>query len=355
MVGILKIKDQEKVRKKEKGMTVEKRELLCSECRKRVSYHIFKRPAKAIIKGFEIKYEEYYGICDECKNEIYVPGLDDQNEENIEKAYRKERNLITIPEIKSILHKYNIEKRPLSKLLGFGELTITRYIDGQLPSKRYSDILYEILQDEQKMRQYVEKNKDVVSSITINKVIHAIELCEEEKKTENSTERIALYIINSGRNITNLLLQKVLYYVKGISSLFDCGSIILEPCEAWKYGPVFPKIYEKYKDFGKNEISLNLTDEYINNLLTNDEKKITDYVLNTFGIYNVWFLKDLTHCEKPWIVARGGLDDIDASRNIMDDKIITEYFQKMNEKYNLKTSSGIDRYVRDMKKRMSLS
>ena len=31
----------------------------------------------------------------------------------------------------------DIEKRPLSKLLGFGELTITRYLDGQLPSVKY--------------------------------------------------------------------------------------------------------------------------------------------------------------------------------------------------------------------------
>ena len=61
-------------------MSVGKKELLCSNCRKRVSYHIFKRPAKTIIKDIEIKYEEYYGICDECKSEIFIPGLDDRND-----------------------------------------------------------------------------------------------------------------------------------------------------------------------------------------------------------------------------------------------------------------------------------
>ena len=38
-----------------------------------------------------------------------------------------------------------------------GELTITRYMDGQLPSKKYSDYLYEILNDEQKMKSIVKK------------------------------------------------------------------------------------------------------------------------------------------------------------------------------------------------------
>ena len=119
-------------------MSAGKRELLCSKCCKRVSYHIFKRPAKTIIKDIEIEYEEYYGLCDECQSEIYVPGLDDRNEDVIEEEFRKKKDLITISDIKKILEKYNVEKRPLSKLLGFGELTITRYIDGQLPSAKYS-------------------------------------------------------------------------------------------------------------------------------------------------------------------------------------------------------------------------
>ena len=163
-------------------MYTEKRELLCSKCRKRVSYHIFKRPAKRIIKGVEIEYEEYYGICDECKSEIYVPGLDDKNEDNVEKLFRKKKNLITIPEIKVILEKYNIEKRPLSKLLGLGELTITRYIDGQLPSKKYSDLLFEVLNDEHKMKKLAEENRNLVSAVAFEKIMRAIDECEKEKK-----------------------------------------------------------------------------------------------------------------------------------------------------------------------------
>ena len=333
-------------------MNAGKKELLCGKCRKRVSYQILKRPAKALIKDMEIEYEEYYGICDECKAELYVPGLDDLNEEKIEDIYRKREKLITIPEIKTILDKYNIEKRPLSKLLGFGELTITRYIDGQLPSKKYSDILFEILKDEQKMKAIAKKNKDLVSPVTISKVLRAIENCEKEKKIDNSAEKIALYIINSGREITNLLLQKVLYYVKAISELFMGSSIILDPCEAWKFGPVFPTVYEKYKDFGKQEIIINLSDDYVENLLTDEEKKITDFVLNTFGIYNAWFLKDLTHLEEPWVAARNGFDKNDASRTVMDDKLIRDYFERMDEIYNLKNPEGIDLYVNDMKKKM---
>ncbi len=333
-------------------MNAGKKELLCSKCRKRVSYYISKRPAKTIIKDIEIKYEEYYGICDECKTEIFIPGLDDRNEEVIEDEFRKKKELISISDIKKILEKYNVEKRPLSKLLGFGELTITRYIDGQLPSAKYSDILFEVLRDEQKMKEYIEANKEEVSTVAVNKVIRAIEKCETEKKYDNSAEKIALYIISSGREITNLLLQKVLYYVKAISEIFEGESIILEPCEAWKFGPVFPSVYEKYREYGKQEIEINLSKEYVNELLSEKEKQVTDYVMNTFGIYNAWFLKDLTHLEEPWIAARKGLSEDDASRNQMDEEIISSYFAKINKKYNLKTIVGVEAYINDMKKEM---
>ena len=335
-------------------MSAGKKELLCSRCRKRVSYQILKRPAKALIKNFEIKYDELYGICEECGTQIYVPGLEDQNEERIEEIYRKKKELISISEIKAVLEKYHIDKRPLSKLLGFGELTITRYMDGQLPSKKYSDILYGILNDEQKMKAIVEKNSNLVSNVTINKVNRAIEQCEKEKKIDNSAEKAALYIIGSGKGITNLLLQKILYYVKSISAIFNGVSIISEPCEAWKFGPVFPTVYEKYKEFGKMEITLNLSESYIMELYSEEERKIIDYVLNTFGIYNVWFLKDLTHMEDPWICARNGIDENDSSRNVMDDQLIKEYFKKVNERYNLTTPDGVNAYVNDMKKRMHM-
>lgn len=50
-------------------------------------------------------------------------------------------------------------------------------------------------------------------------------------------------------------------------------------------------------------------DTLVEQLLNEREKKVVDYVLDTFGIYNAWFLRDLTHLEDSWIVARGALGD----------------------------------------------
>ncbi len=333
-------------------MSTDNMELLCAECRKRVRYHVYKRKAARKIKDIDVEYEEFYGICDDCKSEIFVPGLDDMNIETMDNAYRKKKELITVAQIKEILRRYNIEKRPLSKLLGFGDITITRYIDGQLPSAKYSEILIDVLNNEQHMKKYVEANKDTVSKVTLKKVSEAIDNISNEKRTNNSAEKIALYVVSSGNEVTNLFLQKVLYYVKGISKIINGESIIAEPCEAWRFGPVFPSVYEKYKDFGKQEIEVDISKEYVEGLLSEPEKKITDYVLSTFGIYNAWFLKDLTHLEKPWIDARKGLSEDDPSRNLMDDQVIFDYFSAIDKRYYLKESKGVEKYISDMKRKM---
>lgn len=76
--------------------------------------------------------------------------------------------------------------------MGVGELTITRYLDGQLPSVKYSNILFQVLRDEQKMKQYVESNSKEVSVVAVNKV---------KSGTENARQK---------RNII-ILLRRLLY------------------------------------------------------------------------------------------------------------------------------------------------
>lgn len=70
---------------------------------------------------------------------------------------------------------------------------------------------------------------------------------------------IATYIIctywNNGRTITNLKLQKVLYYIQGYS-LSRCGvPAFYEEIYRWSYGPVVPKVYYEYSSHRARPIS----------------------------------------------------------------------------------------------------
>ena len=63
--------------------------LLCTKCRKLVSYHICNKIEKTKIKGILIEYEDEYGVCDKCQSKIFVPGLEDKNMERLEKEFHQ--------------------------------------------------------------------------------------------------------------------------------------------------------------------------------------------------------------------------------------------------------------------------
>ena len=74
-----------------------------------------------------------------------IPGLLDANIRAIDEQYRHAEGIVSIDDIQKIMAIYNIGKAPLSIALGFGEITITRYLSGQMPSKEYSDIIKKAL------------------------------------------------------------------------------------------------------------------------------------------------------------------------------------------------------------------
>lgn len=323
--------------------------LLCWKCRKLVPYSVYSR--KRIRTVFDKKYEytERYGKCDICHEEITVPGLDDENEQVFDAILRSENNLITVNEIEDILKKYNIEKRPLSHALGLGEHTISRYLDGALPQKKYSDLLRRIYIYHSLMSDYLEKNRKDITDNAYNKAHKAIETIEKMSSYEKKTELISLYLIHKGYEVTNLSLQKLLYYTKGFSKIILKKDIVDDVCEAWGYGPVFPDIYDKYKSFGKETIpDFDVTINYPE-LLSGKEIDLLDYVIDCFGIYNGITLMKLTHKEKPWLDAREGMPEYITSRNIIKNETIYKYFAEMDSKYNFHDAKGVERYIRDLR------
>ncbi|MGA8142178.1 MAG: type II toxin-antitoxin system antitoxin SocA domain-containing protein, partial [Desulfobaccales bacterium] len=54
----------------------------------------------------------------------------------------------------------------------------------------------------------------------------------------------------SGELISNLKLQKLVYYAQGFHLVFYDTPLFSERIEAWTYGPVVPDLYHEYKSHG---------------------------------------------------------------------------------------------------------
>ena len=73
-----------------------------------------------------------------------------------------------------------------------------------------------------------------------------------------SAKEVARYIIDyscdQGRTVSNLRLQKLLYFVQ-VEFLVNRGKACFkDEIHAWHYGPVVPEVYYEYRMYGPSTI-----------------------------------------------------------------------------------------------------
>lgn len=101
---------------------------------------------------------------------------------------------------------------------------------------------------------------------------------------------------NGGDSLTNLKLQKLLYYQQGYHLAAFGIPLFDEDVEAWMYGPVVPIVYDQYSIYGSS--SLPDVDSTIT--LTDDEEELFNEVYNAYRDFSAIGLMNRTHKEKPW-------------------------------------------------------
>ncbi|MDR0403789.1 MAG: DUF4065 domain-containing protein [Treponema sp.] len=98
--------------------------------------------------------------------------------------------------------------------------------------------------------------------------------------------------------ISHMKLQKLIYYCQGFSlALFDTP-LFPEPIEAWKHGPVCPRLYHELKYCGSAPVSVIGPDS--ESRLTREEQRLISDVYWEYGQYAAWKLRKMTHDEIPW-------------------------------------------------------
>ncbi len=97
--------------------------------------------------------------------------------------------------------------------------------------------------------------------------------------------------------ITNLKLQKLLYYAQGCFLAVKGRPLFNEVLLAWEHGPAVNEVYQEYKKYHFNGIPFD--EEYVNNINKEDEELLKE-VYKVFGKYSAWGLREMTRNETPW-------------------------------------------------------
>lgn len=117
---------------------------------------------------------------------------------------------------------------------------------------------------------------------------------------------------SQGELVSNMKLQKLLYYMQGFHLACFNTPLFDEEIEAWMYGPVVPSVYEHFKGHGNKGI------EYKGSVihLTKEEEALFNEVYRVYGAYSALGLMDLTHKEKPWKSTNIGVGNIISKDNL---------------------------------------
>lgn len=138
-----------------------------------------------------------------------------------------------------------------------------------------------------------------------------------------TASRIAKYIVKEAlkrkMSVTNLKLQKLLYFVQGVHLFMHEKVAFPDEIIAWQYGPVVKDVYYEYSIYGANDIIPIDKNEKI--ILSMRLKKLVSFVLDDLLRYSdIALVKETKKEGSPW--SQVSLNEV------IDEKDIYEYFLK---------------------------
>jgi uncharacterized phage-associated protein len=129
--------------------------------------------------------------------------------------------------------------------------------------------------------------------------------------------------------LSNLKLQKLLYYVQAWYITFNDKPLFNGKFEAWVHGPVNRIIYDRFKDkkYLYSEITKNdVLNPSFFETVDGEVKNHIDNVLEVYLKYSGLQLEELSHRELPWKNARKGYKELDRCEKEIDESDIKLYY-----------------------------
>jgi uncharacterized phage-associated protein len=137
--------------------------------------------------------------------------------------------------------------------------------------------------------------------------------------------------MDEGDSITNLKLQKIVYYCQGWHLALYDRPLFSEPIEAWVHGPAIPVLYQRFKGYGYKAIDTSKIDTDPLAELDSEARELIDEVWDKYGPLSGSELRTLSHSEAPWRQAREGYaDDESCTIQISHDSMRDYYRSKLN-------------------------
>jgi len=121
--------------------------------------------------------------------------------------------------------------------------------------------------------------------------------------TQLTAKHVAVYFLSlvdndCGDSVSNLKLQKLVYYAQGVYLALRDKPLFNDKIFAWEHGPVVPSLYKFYSHHGSTDIPKPSKVDY--SIYNKKAREVMDDVYKVFGQFSAWKLRNMTHEEPPW-------------------------------------------------------
>lgn len=321
----------------------------CPTCNAAVEFTTVKRIRMTDYEGMRYRYPVRRALCARCGEEATYPPYQEEAGLAFNECLRKGNGLVSLADVCEVPRRYDIGKRPLSRVLGFGEHTYEQLMEGQAPSPEHSDLIRLVLEDPCCYRSLLESRKDAVSNATYRRSLNAVEVYMRHSLSDDYRiyELGRAFVFMAHGDITAMAIQKLTYYYQGFGEFVLGKRPFTQMPRAWAAGPVYGRLWHEYKENPRGYFSYHEDEEY-SSPFTPAEDELLLAITRSFGCYSGTTLSKMTHSEYPWAKAReraGASDGARCSESMAADDMHA-FFGRVVHEYDISQAQDVERYAR---------
>jgi len=135
---------------------------------------------------------------------------------------------------------------------------------------------------------------------------------------------VARYFLDKLGPMSAMKLQKLCYYAQAWTLAWDEVELFPEEFEAWTDGPVCPKLFQRHK--GDFQIDSNKLPDGDPKAFSQSQANNLESVSREYGDKDADWLRERTHSEDPWKIARCGLPADERSNEVVTKESMRLYY-----------------------------
>jgi len=155
---------------------------ICPNCEEITNVEHIKSAEELTVKGERINVPAQYYRCLKCSAEFDDPDSKHDPLALAYKEYRRRHGMMQPKEIRELRQGYGLTQKEFCRLLGWGEVTLSRYENGALQDSTHNTVL-QMIKDPRNLLNLIELQGDFIAEEKKEKLIGLLRKAVEERQS----------------------------------------------------------------------------------------------------------------------------------------------------------------------------